>query len=147
MTRSTADAGVHNGVHEDIRIETGGGPIDGALAVPENALGVVLFAHGSGSSRHSPRNKFVAEALNQRRVGTLLIDLLTPEEEAVDIDTAHHRFDIELLRIRLLMAVDWLAANESTQDLPIALFGASTGAAAALAAAAQRPKIVAVVSR
>jgi putative phosphoribosyl transferase len=143
MTRSTADAGVH----EDIRIETGGGPIDGALAVPENALGVVLFAHGSGSSRHSPRNKFVAESLNQRRIGTLLIDLLTPEEEAVDVDTAHHRFDIELLRIRLLMAADWLAANESTQDLPIALFGASTGAAAALAAAAQRPEIVAVVSR
>src|SRR5688572_28266991 len=105
MTRSTADAGVH----EDIRIETGGGPIDGALAVPENALGVVLFAHGSGSSRHSPRNKFVAESLNQRRIGTLLIDLLTPEEEAVDVDTAHHRFDIELLRIRLLMAADWLA--------------------------------------
>lgn len=143
MIRSSAELGIQ----ETIRIETGGGPIEGALAVPENALGVVLFAHGSGSSRHSPRNKFVAESLNQRRIGTLLIDLLTPDEERVDVDTAHHRFDIELLRIRLLMAADWLKTNESTQNLPIAFFGASTGAAAALDAAAQRPEIVAVVSR
>jgi pimeloyl-ACP methyl ester carboxylesterase len=143
MVRHATDAGIQETVH----IETGGGPIEGDLVIPEHALGLVLFAHGSGSSRHSPRNKFVAASLNQRQIGTLLIDLLTPAEERVDIDTGQHRFDIELLRIRLLLASDWLAENELTRELPIAFFGASTGAAAALAAAAQRPECVAVVSR
>jgi putative phosphoribosyl transferase len=130
-----------------IQIKTAGGPIGGDLVVPQDALGVVLFAHGSGSSRHSPRNRFVAQHLNQRRLGTLLIDLLTETEERADLATEEFRYDIELLRLRLLLATDWLQQNESTRSLPIAYFGASTGAAAALCAAAQRPEIVAVVCR
>jgi putative phosphoribosyl transferase len=137
----------HEEVRQAVEIQTDGGVIRGDLTVPADAMGVVLFAHGSGSGRHSPRNRFVAESLNERRIGTLLIDLLTEAEETVDIDTAQHRFDIELLRIRLLLATDWLQKNEATRDLPIAYFGASTGAAAALEAAALRPEIVAVVSR
>lgn len=134
-------------LRQQVTIETTGGPIMGDLVVPESALGIVLFAHGSGSSRHSPRNRFVAESLNQRGIGTLLIDLLTASEERADLDTAEFRFDIELLRIRLLLATDWLESNEATRELPLAYFGASTGAAAALSAAAQRPEIVAIVSR
>lgn len=132
---------------EPVQIEISQGVIHGDLGLPENAIGVVLFAHGSGSSRHSPRNRFVAESLNARGIGTLLIDLLTSDEEREDVDTGQLRFDIELLRIRLLLATEWLEANEATRDLPIAYFGASTGAAAALAAAALRPEIAAVVSR
>jgi putative phosphoribosyl transferase len=132
---------------EHVRIETTRGYIEGDLVVPENAQGVVLFAHGSGSSRHSPRNRFVADALHQRALGTLLIDLLTPDEEQEDLDTAEHRFNIGLLSERLLAATDWLSAHQRTRDLPVGYFGASTGAAAALQAAAQRPDIVAVVSR
>ncbi|RIK79489.1 MAG: hydrolase [Planctomycetota bacterium] len=130
-----------------MQIETGGGPIAGDLVLPEQPLGVVLFAHGSGSSRLSPRNRAVAESLNARRIGTLLIDLLTSNEERADLATAEFRFDIELLRIRLLLATDWLQRHEATRELPIAYFGASTGAAAALEAAAQRPEIAAVVCR
>jgi len=137
----------HDELRQAVQIKTDGGVIRGDLTIPEDAMGVVLFAHGSGSGRHSPRNRFVAESLNERRIGTLLIDLLTEAEESVDIDTAQHRFDIELLRIRLLLATDWLEENEATRELPIAYFGASTGAAAALEAAALRPEIVAVVSR
>jgi len=137
----------HDELRQAVQIKTDGGVIRGDLTIPEDAMGVVLFAHGSGSGRHSPRNRFVAESLNERRIGTLLIDLLTEAEESVDIDTAQHRFDIELLRIRLLLATDWLRENEATRDFPIAYFGASTGAAAALEAAALRPEIVAVVSR
>jgi dienelactone hydrolase len=119
----------------------------GDLVLPEQSTGVVLFAHGSGSSRHSPRNRLVAEALNRARLGTLLLDLLTPAEEREDLRTREHRFDIDLLARRLTAALDWLRARP-VDSLPIGLFGASTGAAAALVAAAERPQDVrAVVSR
>jgi len=128
-------------------VQIAAGPItlDGNLDVPDGAGGVVLFAHGSGSSRHSPRNKFVAGVLQESGLATLLVDLLTPREDAVDVMTAHLRFDIGLLAKRLLAAVDWLAANSLTKDLSIGCFGASTGAAAALVAAAERPGVVAAV--
>ncbi|TDD90426.1 hydrolase [Actinomadura darangshiensis] len=123
----------------------------GDLAIPDGATGVVLFAHGSGSSRHSPRNRAVAGGLNAAGIGTLLIDLLTEHEDEVDRVTATLRFDIELFTLRLIGAIDRLTEGlESaphTAGLPIGLFGASTGAAAALAAAAARPTIAAVVSR
>src|SRR2546422_941436 len=122
--------------------------LEGNLALPENAHGIVLFAHGSGSSRHSPRNRFVARSLQERELATLLMDLLTAEEEALDAYTGHLRFDIGLLAQRLVAATDWVAANPETHDLPIGYFGASTGAAAALAAAVARPDLVrAIVSR
>lgn len=120
--------------------------LTGDLAVPDEAAGLVLFAHGSGSSRHSPRNQAVAAQLNDRGFGTLLLDLLTPAEDQTDAVTREHRFDITLLARRLSSAADWLAA--CTTDLPIGLFGASTGAAAALITAAEKPELVkAVVSR
>jgi dienelactone hydrolase len=122
--------------------------LEGNLSLPDHPQGVVLFAHGSGSSRHSPRNRRVASQLNEAHLATLLIDLLTPEEEAVDLRTAHLRFDIRLLAQRLVGATDWLGQNPSTHDLRIGYFGASTGAGAALVAAAERPDVVgAVVSR
>jgi dienelactone hydrolase len=109
---------------------------------------VVLFAHGSGSSRHSPRNRFVAEVLREGGLATLLVDLLTVEEEAVDARTGHLRFDIGLLAGRLVGAIDWLAEQPESRDLRVGLFGASTGGGAALVAAAERPERVgAVVSR
>jgi pimeloyl-ACP methyl ester carboxylesterase len=109
---------------------------------------VVLFAHGSGSSRHSPRNQYVARVLRQAGFGTLLLDLLTADEESVDQYTRHLRFDIELLALRLIGATDWLRQQTPTRELPIGYFGASTGAGAALMAAADRPDVVrAVVSR
>ena len=119
----------------------------GNLDVPAGARGIVLFAHGSGSSRHSPRNRFVAHAIREAGMGTLLIDLLTAEEEQRDLETAEYRFDIPLLADRLVGIVDWLAQNPSTSALTVGLFGSSTGAAAALIAAAERPHIAAVVSR
>ncbi|GGQ05846.1 dienelactone hydrolase [Actinomadura coerulea] len=123
----------------------------GDLDIPDGARGVVLFAHGSGSSRHSPRNRAVADGLNAAGLGTLLIDLLTEPEEEADRVTAALRFDIDLLTRRLVGAVDALTEGlESaphTAGVPIGLFGASTGAAAALGAAAARPRIAAVVSR
>jgi dienelactone hydrolase len=116
--------------------------------MPPRPLGLVLFAHGSGSSRHSPRNQFVAAALESRGFATLLIDLLTPAEETVDRRTAQLRFDIEMLASRLVAIVDWLRRQPITVSLPIGLFGASTGGGAALMAAAARPRdIAAVVSR
>ncbi len=122
--------------------------LEGDLTIPDEARGIVLFAHGSGSSRHSPRNRYVASALREGRLATLLIDLLTGEEEAVDVHTAHLRFDIGLLAERLIGATDWLTQNATTRHLHIGYFGASTGAGAALVAAAQRPDVVhAVVSR
>ena len=131
-----------------VRIAADGAWLDGDLGSPSGARGVVLFAHGSGSSRHSPRNRYVARVLQEAKLATLLMDLLTPEEERVDQRTAHLRFDIQLLADRLTMAVDWLAQEAETRALPIGCFGASTGAAAALAAAANRPSLVrAVVSR
>ncbi len=130
------------------RIPAGEVVLDGDLTLPSGASGVVLFAHGSGSSRHSPRNKVVASALVKRGFGTLLMDLLTVSEEGVDARTMHLRFDIRLLAQRLTSAVDWLWGDSETRRLPVGLFGASTGAAAALVAAAHRPYAVgAVVSR
>jgi dienelactone hydrolase len=107
-----------------------------------------LFAHGSGSSRHSPRNRYVARVLNEAGLATLLLDLLTPDEEAVDLRTGHLRFNIELLAKRLLGAAEWLKRQPQTRQLAVGYFGASTGAAAALVAAAERPELTgAVVSR
>jgi putative phosphoribosyl transferase len=122
--------------------------LDGSLALPARARGVVLFAHGSGSSRHSPRNRYVAEVLHQGGLGTLLFDLLTQDEERIDARTAELRFDIPLLARRLVGATDWLASRPDTRDLVVGYFGASTGGGAALVAAAERPGTVgAVVSR
>ncbi|MGZ3347533.1 MAG: dienelactone hydrolase family protein [Xanthobacteraceae bacterium] len=122
--------------------------LEGNLSLPEGASAVVLFAHGSGSGRHSPRNRHVARALNEAKLATLLIDLLTPEEEVLDRLTAHLRFDIDLLARRLVHATDWLTHQSDTRRLRIGYFGASTGAAAALLAAAELPDLVgAIVSR
>lgn len=126
------------------------GPVtlEGNLSLPLEPLGLVLFAHGSGSGRHSPRNRHVAEVLNEARLATLLIDLLTAEEERIDQVTAELRFDIDLLASRLVHATDWLGSFGETSALPLGYFGASTGAAAALVAAARRPeRTAAVVSR
>ena len=128
-------------------------PVDGTtlyadLAIPVEAHGIVLFAHGSGSSRHSPRNQFVARVLQQSDFGTVLMDLLTETEEAVDNRTREKRFDIGLLARRLTATVDWLSIQPAYKHLPIGLFGASTGAAAALVSATQRPGLIkSVVSR
>jgi len=132
----------------EIRIPIDGHGLVGDLAIPEGAAGLVLFAHGSGSSRHSPRNRAVANTLQHAGLATLLMDLLTHDEEWLDESTRRFRFDIPLLASRLRSAVDWARSDSRTRDLAIALFGASTGAAAALVAAAQRPETVcAVVSR
>jgi len=133
----------------DVMVDVGEGTsINGTLYIPENAKGIVVFAHGSGSSRFSPRNRFVAETLQQGGLATLLIDLLTPEEEQVDLQTRHLRFDIGLLTKRICGATKWLKENDQTSKLPVAYFGASTGAAAALSAADQIGEdIYAVVSR
>ncbi|MEY7972494.1 dienelactone hydrolase family protein [Saccharomonospora xinjiangensis] len=129
-------------------VAAGTAALSGDLTVPSDALGVVAFAHGSGSSRHSPRNVAVARSLQDRRLATLLFDLLSREEERRDAATGELRFDIGLLADRLVNAVDQLGEDASTRALPIGLFGASTGAAAALVAAARRPELVrAVVSR
>jgi putative phosphoribosyl transferase len=120
----------------------------GDLTIPLKAKGLVLFAHGSGSSRHSSRNKFVAEELNQSGLATLLFDLLTEEEENQERYTRHLRFDIEMLADRLAAATDWTARELQLRELPVGYFGASTGGGAALVAAATRPERVgAVVSR
>src|SRR6516164_6197768 len=131
-----------------VRIPLGPITLEGNLSVPPGAHAVVLFAHGSGSSRHSPRNRYVAGVLRQAGLATLLIDLLTADEEAVDARTAHLRFDIGLLAERLVGATDWLGRQAATADLRVGYFGASTGAAAALVAASGRQHVVsAVVSR
>ncbi|HEX2569078.1 MAG TPA: dienelactone hydrolase family protein [Polyangia bacterium] len=131
-----------------IQISAGGVLLEGLLTLPPGPRGIVLFAHGSGSSRHSPRNRFVAGVLNQAGLATLLIDLLTPHEEYIDVQTAGVRFDIELLADRLVEVTDWLASEPATRTLHIGYFGASTGAAAALVAAARRTDVIgAVVSR
>lgn len=122
--------------------------IDADITVPPQSTGMVLFAHGSGSSRHSPRNRFVATELNGRRLTTVLADLLTREEDVVDERSGALRFDIPLLTGRLVKMIDWLSSYDLIYHLPIGLFGASTGAAAALDAAAERPeRVSAVVSR
>ncbi|MBC9727612.1 dienelactone hydrolase family protein [Streptomyces sp. TRM68367] len=132
-----------------VTVPADGTTLAGDLVVPEEpARAVVLFAHGSGSSRHSPRNRRVAAELRTAGLGTLLMDLLTEREERQDALTAEHRFDIPLLGRRLVAAIDWLQEQPETQGLRVALFGASTGAAAALVAAAQRPdRVLTVVSR
>src|SRR5881398_2816232 len=132
----------------EVQIEAGRAALSGDLTIPKNAVALVLFAHGSGSSRHSPRNQFVARTLNRAGLGTLLFDLLTPEEEALDIHTREHRFNIGLLAERLVHATKWARQQEETRDLRIGYFGSSTGGAAALVAAAELPQDVgAVVSR
>jgi putative phosphoribosyl transferase len=135
-------------VEQPVRVVAGPVVLDGDLATPAAARGVVLFAHGSGSGRHSPRNRQVAAALGRAGFATLLLDLLTLEEETADRASGRLRFDVELLAGRLLAAADWLAAEQRTAGLPVGLFGASTGAGAALLAAAERPQAAAaVVSR
>ena len=144
MARTTGTAAVEQAV----RVSAGLVPLEGNLIIPERARGVVLFAHGSGSGRYSPRNRFVASHLGGAGLATLLIDLLTEEEEAVDRYTAQYRFDIGLLAERLVGATEWLARDGRTAGLPVGYFGASTGAGAALVAAARLPDVVrAVVSR
>ena len=131
-----------------VRVPIGEQWLPGDLGMPAQPRGIVLFAHGSGSSRHSSRNQYVARALERRGLATLLIDLLTPDEEALDEQTGDFRFNIEMLAQRLTAIVDWLQRRETTSSLPIGLFGASTGGGAALMAAAARPReIAAVVSR
>src|SRR5262245_12908065 len=142
-----------NGGHSDLleiqaRIPASGAVLDGDLMIPTGASGIAVFAHGSGSSRHSPRNRIVARLIREAGVGTLLFDLLTREEESVDVFTRHLRFDIELLTGRLIDATQWLAGQEGTRNLQVGYFGSSTGAAAALMAAARSgDEIGAVVSR
>jgi dienelactone hydrolase len=132
----------------DVCIRLDGQGLDGELVVPRLAQGVVIFAHGSGSSRFSPRNRHVAAVLRKAGLGTLLLDLLTMEEALADAQTGAHRFDIDLLAKRLIFATDWLARQPDGAGLPIGYFGASTGAAAALVAAAAHPaRVRAVVSR
>ena len=136
------------GTTETVRIEVGRGSVEGDLHLPARPAGLVIFAHGSGSSRFSRRNRAVAGMLEQAGFGTLLLDLLTPAEDAVDEHTAEYRFDIPLLGQRVIGAVDWAESRSDLRPLPLALFGASTGAAAALVAAALRPKRTrAVISR
>jgi dienelactone hydrolase len=131
-----------------VTVPAGTATLEGSLALPSGARGVVVFAHGSGSSRHSPRNRYVAEELRLGGLGTLLMDLLTPAEEAIDERTRELRFDIPLLADRLVGAIRWLANEPGTRALPLGLFGASTGAAAALVAAAREPdRVSGVVSR
>jgi putative phosphoribosyl transferase len=133
---------------DEVQIQAGHAVLSGSLMLPENTMALVLFAHGSGSSRHSPRNQFVARTLNRAGLGTLLFDLLTPEEEALDIYTREHRFNIGLLAERLMHATKWARQQEKTRDLHIGYFGSSTGGAAALVAAAELPQdLGAVVSR
>lgn len=131
-----------------VRVSAGPVTLEGSLGIPNSAGGVVLFAHGSGSGRHSPRNRYVARVLREANLATLLIDLLTEDEEEVDLRTTRLRFDIGLLARRLVGATDWLVQNPDTEQQRIGYFGASTGAGAALVAAAERPdEVGAIVSR
>ena len=131
-----------------VAIPADGVQLAGDLVVPPHARGVVVFAHGSGSGRFSPRNRAVAAVLNQAALATLLLDLLAAQEEAIDLRTGHLRFDVALLARRVIATVDWTASDVTAKHLPVGCFGASTGAAAALIAAAERPERVgAVLSR
>lgn len=120
---------------------------EGILTIPEGAKGIVVFVHGSGSSRYSSRNQYVAQELQKGDLGTLLFDLLTVEEERIDMITSHLRFDIDLLANRLISVTKWILSNSDTKKLKIGYFGASTGAAAALIAAKEQPAVKAIVSR
>lgn len=144
MARTLASRHQESRVSIPIRTIT----LEGNLVIPEGAAGLVLFAHGSGSSRHSPRNQYVANVLQEVGLATLLFDLLTSDEEVVDRHTRHLRFDIGLLAERLVGATDWLLQQPDTQSFKLGYFGASTGAGAALMAAADRSEVIqAVVSR
>jgi putative phosphoribosyl transferase len=132
----------------EIRIPVGDVTVEGNLTLLKNAQGIVVFAHGSGSSRFSPRNQYVAKYFNSQKIGTLLFDLLTPQEEEIDLATAEYRFNIDLLAQRLVEATEWLRTESATKSFKLGYFGASTGAAAALIAAAKLPgAVAAVVSR
>ena len=144
----TTNFAAHSGIGHEVSIPVETTTLKGNLAIPPGATEIVLFAHGTGSSRHSPRNRFVAETLQGRGMATLLFDLLTRKEETVDVVTAEMRFDIPFLSDRLLGATRWAMRFPATKNLKIGYFGASTGAAAALVAAAQLPEVIAaVVSR
>jgi pimeloyl-ACP methyl ester carboxylesterase len=137
-----------NRIEQSLKIPTAGVTLDADLAVPDRAAGLVLFAHGSGSGRHSPRNRYVALELQSAGLATALADLLTADEERADVRSGQYRFDITKLSVRVIALTDWLLGHEATAGLGVGLFGASTGAAAALVAAAARPFTVeAVVSR
>jgi len=145
MARSSRGVAIE---HLAVTIPVGSLHLEGDLSIPTAAKGAVLFAHGSGSSRRSPRNRLVADLLNESGLATLLMDLLTDDEQQVDLQTAHLRFDIPLLAKRLVAITQWLARHQEAANLKIGHFGASTGAAAALVAAAEVPSLVrAVVSR
>lgn len=144
----TASSVASAGVERAVMIPLDDVSLDATLTLPERAHAIVAFAHGSGSSRHSPRNRFVADALHAGGLGTLLMDLLTETEDAADLRTGELRFDVGLLASRLVAAIDWLGWEPATRQLPVGVFGASTGAAAALVAAARVPdRVGAVVSR
>jgi putative phosphoribosyl transferase len=135
-------------IEKQISVTLGEATVEGNLTVPHNARGIVLFAHGSGSGRFSPRNQYVAKEFNKSQIGTLLFDLLTSAEEEEDLMTAEYRFNIPLLADRLVGATEWLKKSSITHSLKLAYFGASTGAAAALIAAAKLPNdIMTVISR
>jgi len=139
---------IHAAGSQSLTIPVGDAVLDGDLSVPEGAFGAVIFAHGSGSSRHSRRNKFVARVLRHAGIATLLMDLLTREEEMIDAETAHLRFDIDLLARRLVEASRFVVNQPQTLNLPVGLFGASTGGGAALVSAAHAAhQVAAVVSR
>lgn len=143
---SDFSSGLRN--EQTVRVQAHRVMLDGNLTIPAGATGIVLFAHGSGSGRMSPRNRFVAQVLNQAGLATLLFDLLTPDEERVDVFSREHRFNIGLLADRLSATTEWLLKQPETEKLRIGYFGASTGAAVALMAAAQFPdQVQAVVSR
>ena len=148
MERSSQHKNSMQATAHGVIVDAGDVSLEGDLAIPDNARGIVIFAHGSGSSRRSARNRFVAESLQSGRLATLLFDLLTPDEESVDLQTAHLRFNIELLAERLIGAIDWLDGEKDVRGLPLGLFGASTGGGAAIVAAARHPeKVAAIVSR
>jgi dienelactone hydrolase len=131
-----------------VQIKAGRALIDGDLIIPAGATGLVVFSHGSGSSRFSRRNRSVAQALQGGGCATLLLDLLTRQEDVIDEQTREYRFDVDRLGLRVVAAIDWTASHPTVARLPVACFGASTGAAAALIAAAERPEVVrAVISR
>jgi putative phosphoribosyl transferase len=137
-----------DGERREVLMDLEGVTLEGTLVLPKDAQGLVLFAHGSGSSRHSPRNRYVAQILQSQRIGTLLFDLLTRKEESFDQDTGELRFDIALLARRLVGATQWVKSSPDTKELQVGYFGASTGAGAALVAAAELPGTVsAIVSR
>jgi putative phosphoribosyl transferase len=145
MAESPSATGLHR---RHVTVAVGDARLVGDLTVPRDAGGSVVFAHGSGSGRFSPRNQYVAAELLRGGLATLLMDLLTEDEEAIDRRTGHLRFDIRLLADRVIGTIDWLASDELVGALPVGCFGASTGAAAALVAAAERPRrVAAVVSR